>query len=111
MSKSPGRWRHHDTSNAFSLLAEQLGRRWALRVIWELRAGALTFRGLQAACGHISPSVLQARVHELVRIGVVEKIPRLGYRLSGSGEQLYLQLEPLGDWAAGNSQILRVRQE
>lgn len=107
MSKGPGRWRHIDTSDALSGLTDQLGRRWALRVIWELRADALTFRGLQAACGHISPSVLQARLHELVRLGVVEKIPRLGYRLSGAGEQLYLQLEPLADWAANQGDRLR----
>jgi DNA-binding HxlR family transcriptional regulator len=106
MSKGPGRWRHASTSTAFALLTDHLGRRWALRVIWELREGALTFRGLQAACGQISPSVLQARLHELASLGVVEKIPRVGYRLSGAGEQLYLQLEPLADWAASHAEAL-----
>ena len=106
MSKGPGRWRHASTSTEFGVLTDHLGRRWALRVIWELREGALTFRALQAACGHISPSVLQARLHELVGLGLVEKIPRVGYRLSGAGEQLYLQLEPLADWAANHAESL-----
>ena len=82
-----------------TLLTDVLGRRWALRVVWELRRGALTFRALQAACGQISPSVLQSRLHELVRLGIIEKIPRMGYRLSASGELLYRALEPVADWA------------
>jgi DNA-binding HxlR family transcriptional regulator len=79
-----------------------LGRRWSLRVIWELRAGGRNFRALQAACGNISPSVLQARLHELQGMGAIEKIPRLGYRLSASGERLYQCLEGLGEWAEAN---------
>ena len=59
----------------------QFGRRWALRVVWELRVGPLNFRALQAACGNISPSVLQRRLHELRDQQIIEKIPRLGYRL------------------------------
>jgi hypothetical protein len=36
-------------------LLDLLGRRWALRVLWELRDGeALTFRELQARCGGVS---------------------------------------------------------
>lgn len=102
MNKSPGRWRRQPTPTTFVALSDLLGRRWALRVIWELRAGALTFRALQAASGRISPSVLQARVHDLSRLGVIEKIPRVGYRLSASGEQLFLILESLCDWAEGS---------
>ena len=75
------------------------GRRWAFRVVWELRVGPLNFRALQAACGHISPSVLQRRLHELRAAGLVEKIPRLGYRLSSSGERLFLVLAQLNKWS------------
>ncbi|NNE61540.1 MAG: helix-turn-helix transcriptional regulator [Woeseia sp.] len=82
-----------------ALLTELLGRRWAVRVVWELRRGALTFRALQKACGGVSPSVLQSRLHELQRVGVIEKVPRMGYRLSASGESLYRTLEPLAEWA------------
>ncbi len=71
------------------------GRRWALRVVWELRVGPLNFRALQAACGKISPSVLQQRLHELGGLEIVEKIPRLGYRLTASGERLFQVLAHL----------------
>lgn len=74
-------------------------RRWAMRVVWELRVGPLNFRALQAACGQISPSVLQRRLHELSDLGVVEKIPRLGYRLSTRGEKLFQVLAQLNRWS------------
>ena len=75
------------------------GQRWAFRIVWELRVGPLSFRALQAACGHISPSVLQRRLHELRDLGVVESIPRLGYRLTASGEQLFQVLVELNKWS------------
>ena len=75
------------------------GRRWAWRVVWELRVGPLNFRSLQAACGGISPSVLQRRLHELRERGIIEKIPRLGYRLSTSGERLFQVLAMLNRWS------------
>lgn len=98
MRKGLKDWRKAPTGSVTAALLAILERRWALRVIWELRGGALTFRALQAACGDISPSVLQARLHEWQRVAVIEKIPRLGYRLSSAGEQLYLALEPVADW-------------
>ncbi len=76
------------------------GRRWALRVVWELRVGPLNFRALQTACGDISPSVLQRRLHELREQKIIEKIPRLGYRLSASGEKLFQVLAQLDKWSA-----------
>jgi DNA-binding HxlR family transcriptional regulator len=85
------------------LMADALalsGRRWALRVVWELRVGPLNFRALQSACGNISPSVLQRRLHELREQGIIEKIPRLGYRLSSSGEKLFQVLAQLDKWSA-----------
>ena len=46
-------------------LLDLLGRRWALRVLWELRGGpAPTFRELQSRCGDVSSSVLAQRLHE-----------------------------------------------
>ncbi|MGB5345449.1 MAG: helix-turn-helix domain-containing protein [Woeseia sp.] len=99
MVKGVRNWREAPTGAGMEALTDLLGRRWALRVIWELRRGALTFRLLQQASGQISPSVLQSRLHELVGAGVIEKIPRIGYRLSASGELLYRALEPVADWA------------
>ncbi|MDH5499621.1 MAG: winged helix-turn-helix transcriptional regulator, partial [Gammaproteobacteria bacterium] len=71
-----------------------------LRIVWELRVGPLNFRNLQAACGEVSPSVLQRRLHELRRLRLIEKIPRLGYRLSARGERLFQVLVMLNKWSA-----------
>lgn len=79
------------------------GRRWALRVVWELRGGALSFRRLRAACGGVSPGVLQSRLHEWRGLEVVESIPGLGYRLTARGEQLFQVLAPLSEWARGGA--------
>jgi DNA-binding HxlR family transcriptional regulator len=76
-------------------------RRWALRVTWELRHGPQTFRSLRTACGGISPSVLQRRLHAWRELGIIENIPRLGYRLTAAGEQLFLILARLDKWASG----------
>ena len=88
------------TSPPMERALQLAGRRWALRIVWELRAGPLSFRGLQAACGNISPSVLAERLHELGDLGVVENIPRLGYRLTASGERLFQVLAELSKWSA-----------
>ena len=50
-----------------------LGRRWALRVLWELRDGPLGFRALQAACDGMSSSVLRDRLRELTAAALVER--------------------------------------
>ncbi len=96
--------RRASTSNDMARALDLCGRRWAFRIVWELRVGPLNFRALQAACGNISPSVLQRRLHELRDIGVIEKIPRLGYRLSTSGEKLFQVLARLDRWSVNLSQ-------
>ena len=95
------------TSSSMSRALDILGRRWTLRTVWELRVGPLNFRALQAACGGISPSVLQRRLHELQEAGVIEKIPRLGYRLSTSGERLFQVIAPLEKWSASLPETAR----
>jgi DNA-binding HxlR family transcriptional regulator len=86
------------TGRPVMALLDLLGRRWALRVIWELRDAALTFRALQAACGGVSSSVLAARLGELVEAGAVERGSG-GYALTGAGRELLASLEPLQRWA------------
>jgi DNA-binding HxlR family transcriptional regulator len=81
-------------------LLDLLGRRWALRVLWELRAGeALTFRELQERCGGVSSSVLNDRLRELRAAGIVGAEDGAGYRLSDEGAELLRALEPVGMWA------------
>jgi len=91
--------RRAETSVPMAHALDFSGRRWALRIVWELRVGPLNFRALQAACGQISPSVLQRRLHELRALQIIEKIPRLGYRLSTSGEKLFQVLAQLDKWS------------
>ncbi|MCB9594785.1 MAG: helix-turn-helix transcriptional regulator [Sandaracinaceae bacterium] len=79
-------------------LLDLLGRRWTLRVLWELRDGPLTFRALREACGGVSPSVLNARVAELREAGVLEDAAE-GYALSARGRELGELLLPLDAWA------------
>jgi DNA-binding HxlR family transcriptional regulator len=75
-----------------------LGRRWALRILWELRAGALPFRALREAAGDVSPAVLNTRLTELREAGLVESTP-LGYATTTAGRELCRALEPLQSWA------------
>ena len=75
-----------------------LGRRWALRLIWELRRSTLTFSEIRERTG-ISPSVLSTRLGELARAGVVEQDPARRYRLSGRGRDLARVLYELNRWA------------
>ena len=96
--------RRAPTSERMAMALDLAGRRWALRVVWELRVGPLNFRALQASCGQISPSVLQRRLHELRDAGIIEKIPRLGYRLSTSGEKLFQVLGQFDKWSAALEQ-------
>jgi DNA-binding HxlR family transcriptional regulator len=81
-------------------LFDLLGRRWALRVLWELRNDdALTFRELQARCGQISSSVLNERLRELREAGIVAGPPDSGYRLTELGQSLVRALGPIDAWS------------
>jgi DNA-binding HxlR family transcriptional regulator len=80
-------------------LLDLLGRRWALRIGWELRDGRpASFRELQARCDEMSPSVLNQRLRELRGAGIVERAGD-GYRLSAEGRRLLDALGPLDAWA------------
>ncbi|HEX3910307.1 MAG TPA: helix-turn-helix domain-containing protein [Solirubrobacteraceae bacterium] len=81
-------------------LFDLLGRRWTLRVLWELREEALTFRELQIRCEGMSSSVLNQRLRELREAGVIEQRPREGYGLTREGQELLLALSPLQAWAS-----------
>jgi DNA-binding HxlR family transcriptional regulator len=81
-------------------LLDLLGRRWALRVLWELRDdGVPTFRELQSRCGQISSSVLNERLHELRDAGVVAEPNGRGYQLSDEGRSLLAALAPIDAWS------------
>ena len=79
-------------------LLDLLGRRWALRVIWELREEPLVFRALQERCAGMSSSVLNQRLRELRGAEIVE-LGGDGYQLTGEGRRLLEAYRPLNAWA------------
>ncbi len=89
------------TGRPVMALLDLLGRRMALRVLWELsRADApLTFRELQAAAG-TNPALLNTRLKELRASRLVVHDAN-GYSLGEEGRSLLALLLPLDAWAAG----------
>lgn len=75
-------------------LLDLVGRRWALRIIWELRDGPLRSRALRAACDDVSPTVLQARLDDLRAAGFVG-LGRDGYDLTPLGREFIAAFHPL----------------
>ena len=91
-------------------LLDLLGRRWSLRVIWELREAPATFRQLRERCDDLSPTVLNTRLKELRDAGVIERSDHEGYALTHSGAELLRAIAPLTRWAkawARKSEIAR----
>src|SRR6478752_3151487 len=76
------------------VLLDLLGRRWTLRIVWELRDQKLTSRALRSACDEASPTVLQARLSELREAGFVELADN-GYGLTATGRELFENFLPL----------------
>jgi DNA-binding HxlR family transcriptional regulator len=87
------------TGRPIMALLDLLGRRWSLRIVWELREGALTSRALRTACDEASPTILQARLTELREAGFVELAPGEGYRLTPLGRDLFETFMPLNQFA------------
>ena len=75
-------------------LLDLLSRRWALRVIWELRDGPRTSRSLREAI-KVSPTVLQARANELRTAGIITLSDGAGYEMTELGRELSASLAPL----------------
>jgi DNA-binding HxlR family transcriptional regulator len=80
-------------------LLDLLGRRWSLRILWELREQTLTSRALRAACDEASPTVLQTRLSELRAAGFVELAAEGGYGLTSLGRELSENVLPLHRFA------------
>jgi DNA-binding HxlR family transcriptional regulator len=87
------------SSRPIMVLLDLLGRRWSLRIVWQLRQEPLTSRALREACDGASPTVLQARLSELRQAGFVELIPSSGYGLTASGRELLETFLPLHRFA------------
>ncbi|KMO77124.1 MULTISPECIES: winged helix-turn-helix transcriptional regulator [Mycolicibacterium] len=80
------------------VVLDVLGRRGALRILWELRDGSpLTFRALQDAC-ESNPGSLNTRLKDLRELGVVDHDDG-GYRLNRGGRELLQTLHSLQAWS------------
>src|SRR6201990_118330 len=76
------------TGRPVMALLDLLGRRWTLRIIWELREDrALTSRALRTACDEASPTVLNERLKELRDDDFIE-LGDGGYSLTALGHEL-----------------------
>jgi DNA-binding HxlR family transcriptional regulator len=75
-----------------------LGRRWTLRLVWELRRDTVSFSELRERTG-ISPSMLTTRLGELESEDILERDGARRYRLSGNGRELARILYELNRWA------------
>jgi DNA-binding HxlR family transcriptional regulator len=80
------------------VLLDLLGRRWTLRIVWELREAPRRFRELQDSIG-ASPTVINTRLTELREAKLVELDPDNGYRLTALGEELLRLMLPLHVWS------------
>ena len=90
--------RQQRAKEAINAALELFNRRWVLRVLWELRAGPMSFRALQSACGDLSPTVLNQRLAELREAALVDA-GEAGYALAPLGRELVAAFEPLTAWA------------
>ncbi len=95
----PGRpVRGSTTGRPLMAALDLLGRRWTLRIVWELRDGPVGARALLARCEGLSSSVLYQRLGELAEAGVIAT-GTAGYALTPLGAGLHRALGPLDAWA------------
>lgn len=86
------------TGRPIMMLLDLLGRRWALRLIWDLREEPKRFRELQESIG-ASPTIINTRLAELREAKLVELDPEAGYRLTALGQELLRLFLPLHTWS------------
>ena len=87
------------TGRPIMALLDLFGRRWSLRILWELRERSMTSRALRTACDEASPTVLNERLKELREAGFIEQVPASGYGLTDLGRELREELLPLHRFA------------
>src|SRR5690349_16218570 len=86
------------TGRPIMVALDLMGRRSALRILWELREGrAMTFRALQEAAA-TNPALLNTRLGELREARLVAHEGE-GYLLTAPGKELLAALRPLTEWA------------
>jgi len=92
------RVRGSQTGRPIMRLLDLLGRRWTLRIVWELREQPRRFRDLQDLIG-ASPTIVNTRLAELREAKLVELDEAVGYRLTALGKELLQLFLPLHTWS------------
>lgn len=90
---------HSSNRRPIVQLIDILGKKWVLRILWELKASPCTFRELQSRCGDLSPTIINTRIKDLCEVQLVYKLPESGYTLSQYGSELIELFYPLNDFA------------
>ncbi|MGZ9826753.1 winged helix-turn-helix transcriptional regulator [Tsukamurella ocularis] len=104
----PGRpVRGSDTGRPMMAALDLFGRRWALRIVWELRFGRSRFSDLRTGIDGISSSTLSQRLSELTAAHIVTQTSDGAYRLSYQGKALLIALGPLELWAQAWAKAVR----
>jgi DNA-binding HxlR family transcriptional regulator len=86
------------TGRPIMALLDLLGRRWVLRIVWELREEPKRFRELQDLIG-ASPTIVNERLADLRTAKLVELDEASGYRLTPLGAELLRLFLPLHLWS------------
>lgn len=86
------------TGRPIMVLLDLLGRRWTLRIVWELREEPRRFRELQDLIG-ASPTIINTRLAELRGAKLVQLDEEAGYRLTTLGEEMLRLMLPLHAWS------------
>jgi DNA-binding HxlR family transcriptional regulator len=91
--------RGSDSGRPIMAALDLLGRRWTLRILWELRKKPAKFRDLQGRCDNMSTSVLSLRLKDLHAEHLLDSNGEDGWHLTDQGRSLLLVLAPLVDWS------------
>lgn len=97
--RTGGTVRGSTTGRPLMAAMDLLGRRWALRLLWELRDGPLGARVMLSRCEGLSSSVLYERLRQLSDAALVTQDDDGGYRLTDHGKALGNAIQPLDAWA------------
>ena len=107
MAKKPGqKVRGSETGRPIMALFDQLGQRWTLRILWELRGERLTFRELQSRCENVSPTILNRRLKDMRELQLIDHETG-GYGYTRLGIELGQQLHELDRWSKRWAKAIR----
>ena len=96
-------------------VADLLGRRWTLALLYASHTGARRFNQFVAAIGPVPPRTLAQRLSELEDAGILERVvlpsrpPQVEYRLTDDGARLATVIEGLRAWSEERARPVATR--